>query len=171
MFAMARGGVLPAALAKTNGRGAPSNASITTSVITGLVIVVFALFQLDPFLTMFSWFSGLAVLAIVVIEILVCIAVIVYFRSNRSEENIFQTIIAPVLAILGLAVGAYLLMSRFAILAGTAAEGVDPTVTPWSMNAIGWTLVLLPFVVLLVGFIVSRARRNVNEELLRDVVS
>jgi amino acid transporter len=170
-FAMARGGVLPAVLAKTNGRGAPSNASLLTSIIAGLVIVIFAIAQLDPFLTMFSWFSGLAVLAIVVIEILVCVAVIVYFRANKGEENVFQTIIAPVIAIIGLLLGAYLLMSRFAILAGTAAEGVDPTVTPWSMSVIGWVLVLLPFAVLLVGFLVSRTRKTVNEELLRDVLS
>lgn len=170
-FAMARGGVLPAMLARTNRRGAPSSASLLTTVIAGVVIVIFAVFQLDPFLTMFSWFSGLAVLAIVVIEILVSIAVIVYFRGNRDGENVFQSVIAPVIAIIGLAVGAYLLMSRFAILAGTAAEGVDPTVTPWSMSAIGWVLVLLPFAVLLIGFVVSRARKSVNDELLRDVIS
>ena len=170
-FAMARGGVLPAALAKTNGRGAPSNASLLTSIIAGLVIVIFAVAQLDPFLTMFSWFSALAVLAIIVIEILVSIAVIVYFRKNKGDENVFQTVIAPVIAIIGLALGAYLLMSRFALLAGTAAEGVDPTVTPWAMNPIGWLLVLLPFALLLVGFVVSRARRSVNDDLLRDVIS
>lgn len=169
-FAMARGGVLPAALARTNRRGAPT-ATLLTSIIAGLVIVLFAVLQLDPFLTLFSWFSGLAVLAIVLIEILVCVAVIVYFRANRGDENVFQTIIAPVLAIVGLVLGEYLLMSRFAILAGTAAEGVDPTVTPWSMSVVGWVLVLLSFAVLVVGFVVSYARKSVNEELLRDVIS
>ncbi|MEP6479632.1 MAG: APC family permease [Rhodoglobus sp.] len=170
-FAMARGGVLPAALAKTNKRGAPGNASILTSVIAGVVIIVFAIFQLDPFLALFSWFSGLAVLAIVLIEILVCIAVIRYFRMNKGTENVFVTIIAPILALIGLVLGEYLLMSRFAILAGTSAEGVDPTVTPWSMSPIGWVLVLLPFVLLIVGFVISSVRKRVNEELLRDVIS
>lgn len=170
-FAMARGGVLPAALARTNRRGAPSNASLLTTIIAGAVIILFAVLQLDPFLTLFSWFSGLAVLAIVLIEILVSIAVIRYFLRNRGEANVFQAVIAPVLAIVGLVLGEYLLMSRFAILAGTAAEGVDPTVTPWSMNAVGWILVLLPFVLLVVGFIVASLRRSTNEELLRDVIS
>lgn len=171
-FAMARGGILPKALAKTNRRGAPSNASILTAIIAGVIIVIFAVAQLDPFLALFSWFSALAVLAIVLIEILVCIAVIVYFRKNKGTENIFQTTIAPILALVGLVLGEYLLMSRFAILAGTSADGVDPTVTPWAMNAIGWVLVLLPFVLLAVGFIVSSVRaRAVNEELLKDVLS
>jgi hypothetical protein len=32
-------------------------------------------------------------------------------------------------------------------------------------------LILLPFALLLVGFLVSRARRTVNPEFLRDVLS
>jgi amino acid transporter len=144
---------------------------MVTSVISGLVIVVFAIFQLDPILNLFYWFSGLAVIAIVLIEILVCVAVIAYFRTNRGEENVFQTIIAPVLAIIGLVLGEYLLMSRFGLLAGTVVEGVDPSTTPWGLNPLGWVLILLPFALLLVGFLVSRARRTVNPEFLRDVHS
>lgn len=171
IFAMGRGGVLPSRLGTVNRRGAPTSASIVTSVMSGLVIVTFAIFQLDPVLNLFFWFSGLAVVAIVLIEILVCVAVIVYFRKNKGDENIFQTLIAPVLAIIGLVLGEYLLMSRFGLLAGTVAEGVDPTVTPWGLSPIGWVLIALPFVLLLVGFLVSSARRSVNQELLRDVLS
>jgi len=105
LFAMGRGGVLPARLGTVNGRGAPAAASLVTSVITGIVIVVFAVFQLDPVLNLFYWFSGLSVVAIVLIEILVCIAIMVYFRRNTGEENVFQTIIAPILATIGLVLG------------------------------------------------------------------
>jgi amino acid transporter len=170
LFAMGRGGVLPARLGTVNRRGAPSTASMVTSVISGLVIVIFAIFQLDPVLNLFFWFSGLAVVAIVLIEILVCVAVIAYFRKNRGDENIFQTMIAPVLAVIGLVLGEYLLMSRFGLLAGTVAEGVDPTAA-WGLSPIGRVLILLPFALLLVGFIISRARRAVNAEFLRDVLS
>jgi amino acid transporter len=140
-------------------------------VITGVVIVIFAVFQLDPVLNLFYWFSGLSVVAIVLIEILVCIAIMVYFRRNKGDENVFQTFIAPVLATVGLVLGEYLLMSRFGLLAGTVAEGVDPTVTPWGLSVIGWVLVILPFALLGIGYLVSRARTSVNEELLRDVLS
>jgi amino acid transporter len=140
-------------------------------VITGIVMLVFAVFQLDPVLTLFFWFSGMAVVAIVLIEVLVCIAVIAYFRKNKGSENVFVTMIAPVLATIGLVIGEYLLMSRFGLLAGTVAEGIDPTTTPWGLSPLGWVLVLLPFVVLAVGYIVSSTRTSVNEELLRDVVS
>jgi amino acid transporter len=171
LFAMGRGGVLPARLGTVNGRGAPAAASVVTSVITGVVIVVFAVFQLDPVLNLFYWFSGLSVVAIVLIEILVCIAIMVYFQRNKGEENMFQTIIAPILATIGLVLGEYLLMSRFGLLAGTVADGVDPSVTSWGLSIIGWVLVILPFALLGVGYLVSRARTSVNEELLRDVLS
>ena len=170
-FALGRSGVVAPSLGRVNGRGAPGNASIVTSVITGAVIAFFAILQLDPVLNLFYWFSGLAVVAIVLIEILVCIAVIVYFRNNKGPENIFQTVIAPVLATLGLIIGEYLLMSRFGLLAGTVAEGVDPTTTSWGLSITGWVLVLLPFVLLVAGWIYSRARTNVNTTLLKDIVS
>lgn len=170
LFAMGRAGVLPASLGTVNGRGAPARASIVTSIIAGVVIVLFVVFQLDPVLNLFFWASGLAVVAIVLIEILVCVAVIAFFRKNKGEENIFVTMIAPVLAAIGLALGLYLLMSRFALLAGTVAEGVDPTVTPWALSPLGWFLVLLPFITLAAGYVVSRMRK-VNAELVKDVVS
>lgn len=171
LFALGRGGVLPARLGTVNRRGAPGMATLTTSILTGVVIVVFAAFGLDPVLTLFFWFSGLAVVAIVLIEILVCAAVVVYFRKHAGSENLFQTMVAPILAGIGLAVGEYLLMSRFGLLAGTVAEGVDPTVTPWGLSTIGWVLILLPFALLLAGWIVSHLRTSANEDLLRDVVS
>ena len=118
-----------------------------------------------------TFFGALAVVAIVLIEILVCLAIIAYFRKNKGSENIFVTMIAPVLAAIGLVLGEYLLMSRFGLLAGTVVDGFDPSVSPWGLNALGWFLVLLPFIVLVVGFILSSTRKSVNEELLKDVIS
>jgi amino acid transporter len=171
LFALGRGGALPKPLSHVNSRGAPSTASLVTSVITGVVIAFFAIFRLDPVLNLFYWFSGLAVVAIVLIEILVCIAVITYFRRNTGSENVFQTIIAPVLATIGLILGEYLLMSRFGLLAGTVAEGVDPTVTSWGLSPIGWVLVALPFAILLAGYLHSLWSTTENEELVMDVLS
>ncbi|TFD30730.1 APC family permease [Cryobacterium cryoconiti] len=171
LFALGRGGALPRKLSHVNGRGAPSTASLATSVLTGVVIAAFAVFRLDPVLNLFYWFSGLAVVAIVLIEILVCVAVVAFFRRNAGHENAFQTVIAPVLATIGLVLGEYLLMSRFGLLAGTVAADVDPTVTPWGLSPIGWVLVFLPFVVLLAGYLHSLLSKTENEDLVRDVLS
>ena len=72
-FSMGRAGVLPRALDRVNHAGAPLLGSIVTSVVTCVVIVLFALTDKDPVLNMFFWFSGLAVVAIVLVEFLVCV--------------------------------------------------------------------------------------------------
>jgi amino acid transporter len=172
LFSLGRAGVLPRALHRTNGQGAPGLASVATSVITGVVLVVFAVAGLDPVLNLFYWSSGMAVIAVVLVEVLVCAAVLAYFRGSRPGRHWWSTVTAPVLAGLGLLTGLYLLIGRFGLLAGTVPEGVDPTVTAWTLSATGWTLVLLPFAVFLAGLAVGTAlsRRAESRPALRDVV-
>jgi len=171
-YSMGRAAVLPTSLDRVNGRGAPSVASIATSVVAGAVIVLFAVTDRDPVVNMFFWFSGLAVVAIVLVEALVCVAIIAYFRRSDADRRVWHTLVAPALAFVGLVVGLYLLMSRFGLLAGTVAEGVDPTAQAWGLNAIGWTLVLLPFAMLVVGILVGVLRRSEeNEDAVKDLVS
>ncbi len=171
-FAMGRAGVFSQRLDHTNRFGAPGNGSITASVITLIVIAIFVIRGLDPVLNLFYWSSAVAVIAIVVVEILVSIAVIAYFRKTKEDTRVWHTIIAPALAILGLTLGLYLLMSRFAIFAGTAAEGTDPTVQAWALNPLGWFLVLSPFGIFIVGIIVGALRRKQeNVDAIADLVS
>ncbi|MFM9133914.1 MAG: APC family permease, partial [bacterium] len=170
--AMGRAGVFSQRLDHTNRFGAPGNGSITVSVITLLVTLVFVLRGWDPILNMFYWFSAVAVIAIVVVEILVSIAVIAYFRKTKEDTRVWHTMIAPILAVIGLVLGLYLLMSRFAIFAGTAAEGTDPTVQAWALNPLGWFLVLSPFLVFVIGIGVGALRRKKeNVDAIADLVT
>lgn len=171
LFALSRAGALPRALCEVNRFGAPGKAAIVTSILAGLVIFVFVLAGLDPILNMFFWFSGLAVVSIVLIELLVCIAVMSFFQRNPGEEGVFTAKLAPGLAAIGLVIGQYLLMSRFGLLSGAVAEGVDPTTTPWGLNGLGWSLVLLPFVVFVLGFLYSSVVHSPRAELARDVLA
>lgn len=172
VYAMARAGVLPTSLDRVNGRGAPQVAAAVTSVISVAVILIFAIAGLDPVLDMFTWFSGLAVLAIMLVEILVSVAVIAYFRRDRSDTRVWNTVIAPALAALGLAAGTYLLMSRFGLLAGTAAEGVDPTTQSWGLSTLGWFFVALPFLTFAVGWVVGVMRLSQeNRDAVADLVT
>jgi amino acid transporter len=168
-FAMGRAGVMPGRLATTNSAGAPQMASLTTSVIAGLVIVIFAVGNLDPYTKLFSWMSGISVIAVVAIEILVSLAVLRYF-SKVPGANLWKTKVAPMLSIVLLLGGLYLLMARFNILAGTVAEGVDPTLpeSAWKLSSLGWFLILSPFIAMVVGLIVASASKSKNEALTRD---
>jgi hypothetical protein len=169
---MGRGGVLPASFGKVNGRGAPQAGAILTSVIAAIVIAIFAIAGLDPILNLFFWMSGVTAIAIILVEILVSIAVVVYFMKNKGA-NVWQGKVAPIVAAIGLALGEYLLMSRFNLLAGTVADGVDPTApgSAWLMSPLGWVLVLSPFAALVVGYVLSGFQKNQNDQMAKDILS
>ena len=172
LYAMGRAQVLPKGLDRVNRVGAPAAGSVATAVVTGAVIVLFAVRGLDPVLNLFFWMSGLAVIAIVLVEALVCLAVIAYFRRHRGEAGLWQTVLAPILAVIGLLLGEYLLISHFGLLAGTVAEGVDPTTETFGLNTTGWLLVALPFAALLVGLVMGLARRrSENADAVEDLVT
>jgi hypothetical protein len=97
--------------------------------------------------------------------------VIAYFRRTGEDRRPWNTMIAPALAIVGLAAGAYLVRARFGLLAGTVAEGVDPTTQSFGLSTTGWTLVLAPYV-FVVGMLVGQLRRKAeNEDAVADLVS
>jgi amino acid transporter len=171
-FSLGRAGVLPSALQHTNRHGAPGLGSVLTSVLTGVVIVVFAVAGLDPVLNLFYWFSGMAVIAVVLVEVLVCVAVLAHFRGTRRGGHWWSTTAAPALAGVGLLVGLYLLIARFGLLAGTVPAGIDPTVTAWRLSATGWTLVLLPFAVLVLGAVLGSvlSRDGDRRAAIHDIV-
>lgn len=168
LFSMGRAGVLPKALDRTNNSQAPHIATTVVSILAIIVTIIMVAFNLDPILNMFYWFSAVAVIAIVLTEILVSIAVIAYFRRTKQDTRVWHTMIAPILAIIGLGIGEYMLMSRFNLFSGTAAgEG-----GAWEMNATGWILVALPFVMFVVGLILGKARhREENYDAVRNFVS
>ena len=171
-FAMGRGGVMPSMLGETNKVGAPQNGALLTSIIAGAVIVLFAAAGLDPFLNLFSWMSGIAVIAVVAVEVLVSIAVIAYF-NKAGGGTLWNSKIAPAASVVLMLAGLYLLMSRFNLLAGTTADGVDPSLpeSAWALSGLGWFFVLLPFLAMIVGYVVAGTRKNKNDALVRDFAS
>ena len=70
------------------------------------------------------------------------------------------------------AFGEFLLMSRFNLLAGTVADGVDPSLpeSAWALSPLGWFLVLLPFIALVVGIVVGALNKKENANLTKDIL-
>ena len=177
-FSMGRAGVLPKALDRTNKFQAPFVATSLVTILAIILVVVGIVLSWDPILNIFYWFSSVAVIAIVVTEILVSIAVIAYFRRTKEDTRVWHTMIAPLLAIVGLVLGLVMLISRYNLLAGVA---VDPAMCPgeagsgcgpFEMNGTGWLLVLSPFVLLVIGMIVGATRRrSENYDAVRNFVS
>jgi len=169
IFALGRSGVLPASLGKTNKSGAPQGGVLVTSVLAGLVIIYFAVANLDPILNLFFWMSAVTSIAIMLVEILVSIAVIRYFMNNPGT-HIFKALIAPLISAIALAIGEYLLMSRFNLLSGLAPSP-EESANAWSMTPLGWTLVLLPFIALVLGILWGVINKNDEGKISEDVLS
>jgi amino acid permease len=164
--------VLPTRFGMTNKSGAPAAGVILTSIIALVVIVGFAAAGLDGIGNLFFWMSAVAVIAIILVEILVSLAVVAYFMKEGGE-NVWRSKVAPILSAIALALGLYLLMSRFNLLAGTVPEGVDPSLpeSAWQLNTTGWVLVLMPFVAALIGYIYATLNKKENASLVKDILS
>lgn len=123
---MSNAGLLPSRLGTVHeSHESPHVSSLITSVVGLVAVTLFALFGLDPYLEVFTWFSGIATVAVVVLMALTCAAVIAYFARTRVEATIWHTCVAPVLGFVGLAVVTYILFANFSLLLGDVdAEGV-----------------------------------------------
>ncbi len=171
VFALGRAGVLPKSLGKTNASGAPTGGVVVTSVLAGLVIVVFAVQNLDPIMNLFFWMSAITAIAIMLVEMLVSAAVIRFFMKNPGTHW-FKALVAPAVSVLALGFGLYLLMSRFNLLSGLV-ESVDSNGIPiaWSMTPLGWSLVLLPFIALVIGVVWGLINKNDDSKMSDDILS
>lgn len=169
VFALGRAGVLPGALGKTNASGAPQGGVIVTSILAALVIVLFAVQNLDPILNLFFWMSAITAIAIMLVELLVSAAVIRFFMQNKGTHW-FKAIVAPGLSLIALGFGLYLLMSRFNLLSGLAPSP-EESGNAWSLTTLGWILVLLPFIALVVGVIWGLINKKDDSKASADILS
>ncbi|MFJ6564305.1 APC family permease [Streptomyces sp. NPDC091412] len=118
LFSLGRDGLLPPGLCRLNSRHAPAAAGWVQTVVAVALVVPFALTGKDPVLTLFSWFSGVAVLAMMLLYLLTSVSVVVFFRRERLDSRVWNTLVAPVLGVLGLAGAIWLILVNFTTLIG-----------------------------------------------------
>lgn len=155
LHSLALQGSMPAIVCRTNRHQAPAVAGMIQTAVAVLIILPFALLALDPVLALFSWFSGLAVVALLTLYILTSIAVVVYFRRHPSGKH-WQTLVAPVLASLLLTWVIYLVIGNF-----TALIGGSTTTATWLLISVPVIAVVGIVVELLIG---ARGRKRTLEE-------
>jgi hypothetical protein len=61
-------------------------------------------------------------------------------------------------------------MARFNLLAGTVPPNVDPSLpeSAWKLSALGWFLVLVPFIALVIGYVVATVSKKNHASLSKD---
>ncbi|MFH8798183.1 APC family permease [Streptomyces sp. NPDC017936] len=118
LFSLGRDRQLPAGLCRLNSRHAPWVAGCAQTVAALALVLPFALAGEDPVVTLFSWFSGLAVLAMMLLYLLTSVSVVVFFRRRRVDGRLWNGLVAPVLGALGLAGAIWLILANFTTLIG-----------------------------------------------------
>jgi amino acid transporter len=117
IFAIAREKLLPKALGEFHPqRYAPSNASISVSIVTGCALIFFLFADAAPYRTLVPGLIGFGTLGVIIIQALAAIAMVAFF-STRAGQRKAVTLVASLLAALGLVAAAYLVASHFELLA------------------------------------------------------
>ncbi|MFF4834941.1 APC family permease [Streptomyces sp. NPDC001315] len=137
LFSLGRDGLLPHRLTAINRRHSPWVAGGVQTTIALLLVMPFALLGKDPVLTLFSWFSGVAVLGCMLLYFLTSVSVIVFFRRGRQDTRPWNTLIAPVLGALGIGGAIWLIIENF-----TTLIGGDPSTAVWLELTVPAVLVL-----------------------------
>lgn len=66
----------------------------------------------------FTWFAGMATLGVVALMLFTCLAVLVFFRRTRLDTRIWNTMIAPAVGLVALAVCFVLTVANLPLLVG-----------------------------------------------------
>lgn len=82
----------------------PHIASVVQTVSALVLVVASVAAGLDPVTQVFTWFVGAASVGIVVLMTITSAAVVVYFRRTRFDTRPWNTVVAPSLGFVGLAV-------------------------------------------------------------------
>ena len=145
LHAMSGAGSMPAGLQRTNRSQSPAVASATQTVIAMVLLAPFALLGLPPVTTLFAWFSGLAVAALVLLYVITSVSIVLYFRRNRDQGNVWVGLVAPILAAVLMLGELALIITNFGLLTGS-----DPVT--------GWVMLATVPIAFVIGYLTLRPR-------------
>ncbi|RRR96890.1 APC family permease [Glycomyces terrestris] len=131
LFALGREQVLFTWLGRTSVRTcAPVAASVTQTVAGGLVLVLWAVLELDPVVHLFYYLGTASGIGLIALILTCAVAVLVYFARDRRDESAWSARIAPVLAVLAMAGVLYLSVLHFHTLLGVEKGSLLPKLVP-----------------------------------------
>lgn len=133
--------------------GSPYIASLTASAIALIIIVLWLLTGIDPYVFI-GWEIAVGTLAILIVFVLTSIAIFLYFRKNPDKrKNVWVSTISPLLAFIVLGIIMVTAMLNFGSLSGAVDNMVFNTI-----------LMFVPVVLFAVGVIAATAAKKTNPE-------
>lgn len=120
-YSLGRDGILPRALGRTHDKHkSPHIAAAVQAAIAILTVAIFAINHADPLLALATRLPIFCTLAVLLVQFLVCLAVIGYFnRVGRvTRADWMKTLVAPVAGAVAQGIVIYLLIDNLSFLAG-----------------------------------------------------
>lgn len=124
-FTLANRGLLPSFLGEVSSKHrAPSKSSLTVSALSLAATVLVWVIGLDPIGQTYTWLSGASTAGLIVLMVLTSVAVIAFFRRVPDGPGVWQAVIAPALAFLGLMAVLVLVIANFGLLVGGSVNAI-----------------------------------------------
>ncbi|OMB95330.1 hypothetical protein A5733_13140 [Mycobacterium sp. NS-7484] len=103
LYSLGRQGVIWSRLGTTHPkRHSPALACYVQIGMVATVVAIFAILGLDPYTTLFTWWTGVGAAGIILLQTIASIAIFVFFRRSNVDKRPWNTFIAPLLGIAGL---------------------------------------------------------------------
>lgn len=149
LFALGRDGLLPKALGTTDPiHQAPRRACRSYTVGAFSLVGLAALLQLDPYTVLYSWLSAGSAVGILIVQLLVCLAILKFFAVDRRDATLWQSRVSPIASIIGLGGFLLLALSNLPLLTGNDT----------------WKVWLIPGAFLAVGILAWRRSTQVSPQ-------
>lgn len=146
LFSVGRNGMGPRTLGAAHHRHqSPHVASIVTSAAAAVVVAIFAILNGDPYLQLYGWFIGVGTVGVLLLYLSGALSVLAFLRFGKRDTRLWHSLIAPVLAALGLGAMVFLAIDNFTTLTGATTTVVK-------------LLWILPFAAAVIGFVVAATR-------------
>lgn len=152
-FVLAGMGVLPKRLAQIHPKHeSPAVSSLVQSGTALVVLLIFALFGVDPLVGVFGSMAGVATVGMTILMFTTSLAVIVYFvrHPELRKGRRWRTVIFPSIACVGLIGAMILVLSNFTLV---TSSGVG-------LSAM---LAVIPFIAFGIGWIIGAKKQSVIE--------
>jgi amino acid transporter len=166
VYTLGREGIFHRKLGATHdSHQSPHMGSFTALFVAAMIVLGFALFDQDPYLSLFVLMAILATMSILIVQTICSFAVIGYFhvrKRHTEEESPIRTLVCPLLGGIAMIAVVYLLIDNLDAAAGAAAETLFFDLIPW--------IVIGVFLVGLLGALYLRSAKPDTYERIGMVV-
>ncbi|WP_353814829.1 APC family permease [Agromyces sp. SYSU T00266] len=164
-LSMSNAGVLPASLGRVHPKHlSPHTSSLVQTATAAVAIAAFALLGMDPVAQVFTWLAGIATLGIIVLMSITSIAIIAYFARTKADTRPWNTLVAPILGLVGLVFSAAVIVAYFPFMVSDVDAAGNPV-----FGAVSWICLAVIVALPVFGYLQALYLRRTSPETYQRI--